>query len=539
MKGRLLFALLLTMALVIGGSTFSPQVYAQTAGSAAISTPTLTTTASSGTSAVLALDGKYSNCTVVALTSTGTATITVFGNPTVNQYGPGGFSLPNTNFGANGAITATTTLTSTPGNVANLPVGFYFTWTGNTGTLTVWATCTSAIARAVGSPPPPSSIPTSPTQNNYVIAQQSVTPVAQPGNDSLQGFTIATSAVAPSLAMMSPGDFLSSESLTKGRWWSGTAATGSANGAFYVALTEIQAALGLGPQAGDVLTMNINAHPIVYTVLAGDSTMAILANSLAAAVNADGTSSAIVTAVGSTSGTLGIVTLTAKTAGICCRYALSSSVSGGSQETLNSYALMDVPDYYIDEGKNVVGWSLATDLGDYTFDHSGNFQGPAGHNLNIRQGAGASSAITFNLNNPGNYNGIAIYDGTSNVNHADLLYPMNVHIITGPLEAEICVYTANNCTAAPTNPGYTGEFVNVNGSTTGPTQHEVSSFCTAATSCTINFGVAWTSATSYSCQVTAEGAADDAHIVPASKTASSIQFAGSTSVVRDFQCAGI
>jgi hypothetical protein len=94
---------------------------------------------------VLALDGNYANCSVVTLATTGIATVTVYGNTSPGLYGLGGPSLANTNFGANGVITATTTQSVTSGNVANLPVGLYFTWAGNTGTLHAWATCSSAI----------------------------------------------------------------------------------------------------------------------------------------------------------------------------------------------------------------------------------------------------------------------------------------------------------------------------------------------------------------------------------------------------------
>lgn len=395
---------------------------------------------------------------------------------------------------------------------------------------------TLPVGASNAAPADPSSIPVSATGNNYVIAQHSTTPTSQPGNDMLQGFRVAAGG-SPTLSMLTAGDFMTSETTAKGRIWAGQAVNSAAVGVVYIALTELQAANSLPPNAGDVLTITINAHAVAYTVQAGDTTMATLATNVAAAINADGTSNLIVSAVGSTSGTLGLVTITALTSGICCRYSLSSSVSGGAKETLNSFPLMDVAGYYLDEGKNVTGWSVGTDLGSYTFDHSGNFVGPAGHNLNIKGGAGASSAITFNLNNPGNYNGIAIYDGSSNVNNADLLYPMNVHIITGPLEAEICQYVANNCTSAPTNPGYVGEWLNVNGSNSGPTQHQQFGTCSAALTCTLNWGVSWTSATSYSCVVTAEGAADDPHIT--TKTASQTVFTGSTSVVRDFLCSGI
>lgn len=120
-------------------------VTAQTTG-LVVASQDVASTAAGGTSQVLALDGKYSNCSVVTQTTAATATVTVYGNTTPSLYGPGAPSLANTNFGASGVITATTTQSAMTGNVANLPVGLYFTWAGNTGILHARATCTSAIA---------------------------------------------------------------------------------------------------------------------------------------------------------------------------------------------------------------------------------------------------------------------------------------------------------------------------------------------------------------------------------------------------------
>lgn len=111
-------------------------------------TQVVNSTAAAGTSSIIALDGKYSNCTVIAQTSTSTASVVVYGNTQATQYGPAAPNAVNSNFGSSGTITATTTQSQTSGNVANLPVGFYFTWSGNSGTLYAWAVCSSAIARA-------------------------------------------------------------------------------------------------------------------------------------------------------------------------------------------------------------------------------------------------------------------------------------------------------------------------------------------------------------------------------------------------------
>ena len=125
MKPRLLtrlFAGAGVAGIVLAFCAMQPVARAQTTG-VNVSLPTLVTTASAGTSGTLALDGKYSNCTVTTVTSTSTATVTVYGNYVTGQYGPAAPNLANGNFGSSGAITATTTTAYTAGNVANLPIG--------------------------------------------------------------------------------------------------------------------------------------------------------------------------------------------------------------------------------------------------------------------------------------------------------------------------------------------------------------------------------------------------------------------------------
>lgn len=107
--------------------------------SGAITTPIISSTSASGVSGVLALDGKFPNCVVYAQTSTSTATIVANGNTQTAAYGQ---SSAYVQVGTN--ITATTTMTATQENMASAPVGFFFTWSGNSGTLTAWATCSQA-----------------------------------------------------------------------------------------------------------------------------------------------------------------------------------------------------------------------------------------------------------------------------------------------------------------------------------------------------------------------------------------------------------
>ena len=161
MKPRLLtrlFAGAGVAGIVLAFCAMQPVARAQTTG-VNVSLPTLVTTASAGTSGTLALDGKYSNCTVTTVTSTSTATVTVYGNYVTGQYGPAAPNLANGNFGSSGAITATTTTAYTAGNVANLPIGLFYTWSGNSGTLTVQAVCSSAVAKAASGSAGPSGAP--------------------------------------------------------------------------------------------------------------------------------------------------------------------------------------------------------------------------------------------------------------------------------------------------------------------------------------------------------------------------------------------
>jgi len=73
----------------------------------------------------------------------GGTSLTVYGT---GQVGPTATSqwFPNANFGASGVISVGTSPGSTSGYAANYPGGFYFGWSGNTGTLSAYATCSTA-----------------------------------------------------------------------------------------------------------------------------------------------------------------------------------------------------------------------------------------------------------------------------------------------------------------------------------------------------------------------------------------------------------
>ena len=197
-------ALAIVGALVLGSWPPWP-IGAQSTG-VVVTTPVVSSTASVGTSGVLTLDGKYSNCTVNAQTSTSTASIVVYGNSQAGQYGPGAPGAVNATFGSGGTITATTTATAFSGNVASLPVGAYFTWSGNSGTLYAWMTCTSATGAAVIASVPPVTLitPVPVTQasvpwnvqctsaancpnNSTIVAPTGALPVASAGASPVTG----------------------------------------------------------------------------------------------------------------------------------------------------------------------------------------------------------------------------------------------------------------------------------------------------------------------------------------------------------------
>lgn len=112
---------------------------------------------------------------------------------------------------------------------------------------------------------------------------------------------------------------------------------GSNSGGAYatpVTATSLGAASGTvlmgSPASGDVVNVTINGHEVSYTVVTGDTTATLLAQHVAAAINADMTDSAIVTAANNSSPT---VTITAKANGTVGCYSLAASITGGGGTT--------------------------------------------------------------------------------------------------------------------------------------------------------------------------------------------------------------
>jgi len=144
---RWILALVAACALVpIAGRAQVPPLF--TPSGNPIWTGQVTSQAATGQSTILPLQG-HSNCTVIASDTVGGASITVFGTA---QPGPTATSqwFVNQNFGVSGVISVTSSPASSTGNVANYPGGFYFTWSGNTGTLSAYASCSTAVAKRTG-----------------------------------------------------------------------------------------------------------------------------------------------------------------------------------------------------------------------------------------------------------------------------------------------------------------------------------------------------------------------------------------------------
>lgn len=296
------------------------------------------------------------------------------------------------------------------------------------------------------------------------------------------------------------GDLLAAESSTVGRVWLGKAPTGHAVATVYVGLAQFQAA----PHVGDILTVTVNGTAVPYTVTSSDTNLATLDTDVASAIQASSVSS-IATAAAVTGG----VSITAVAGGFTGRYSLAVSLSGGSKETLAARPKLDIPGNYLDYFGFVNGFTFSTDLGNYTFDDTGNLIGPVATDLNISSGPGAPShGVVFNKNAAGNNGGLLIYDGTTNIGAS--IVPFDQSTFTGPLYASECPVTSSHCTSAPAHPGYVGPWLNTDGTVTQGTQHQTLALCSspnvvcAANLMTITFTVPWTSTTSYGCTVTSE-----------------------------------
>jgi hypothetical protein len=139
---------IVSAALLIGLLTPAPRAQVFGASGNPVWTGIISSQNPTGSSPILPLAG-HATCSVVAQDTTA-ATVTVLGTAQVNPT-IGSQWFPNPNFGTSGVISVTSSPATTTGNIANYPGGFYFTWTGNTGTLTAYAACSTAGTSAGGS----------------------------------------------------------------------------------------------------------------------------------------------------------------------------------------------------------------------------------------------------------------------------------------------------------------------------------------------------------------------------------------------------
>lgn len=83
------------------------------------------------------------------------------------------------------------------------------------------------------------------------------------------------------------------------------------------------------PAIGDAVNITINGHLVSYTLVTGDTVLATAIGHIVAALNADGTDSAIITASASSPN----VVITAKANGTGGCYSLTASVTGSGGTT--------------------------------------------------------------------------------------------------------------------------------------------------------------------------------------------------------------
>jgi hypothetical protein len=150
-------------------------------------------TAASGTSPQVGCSG--ANLAVITITSGGGATLTVKGS---SDAVIGGTYLTNTAFGTNGVITAPGSSTQWPGSTAVYPVGFEFTYTGNSGTLAGSMVCSAAagVASASGGA---STVTCATPGCNVIVTNATTAPFG-----SAQPVTIASTAPVHDAAPVQP-----------------------------------------------------------------------------------------------------------------------------------------------------------------------------------------------------------------------------------------------------------------------------------------------------------------------------------------------
>lgn len=110
--------------------------------------------------------------------------------------------------------------------------------------------------------------------------------------------------------------------------------------------------------AGPTVTVTINGTAVTYTYVAGDTSTALAAQHIAAAVNANATLSALVSATSSSSNVV-VTALAANEAGM---FPIAVSTTGGATASV-AYGLMDLPNSVVPR----YSFAWPTDTGSRSF----------------------------------------------------------------------------------------------------------------------------------------------------------------------------
>lgn len=113
--------------------------------------------------------------------------------------------------------------------------------------------------------------------------------------------------------------------------------------AAFAGLASGTVTVGGTPSTSNTVVITINGHAVTYTLVSGDTTNTITATHVAAALNADSTDTAIITATASGA----VVTIVAKASGLPGQYSLTSSGTGGTTATASDTELDYAANVYI------------------------------------------------------------------------------------------------------------------------------------------------------------------------------------------------
>ena len=161
--------------------------------------------------------------------------------------------------------------------------------------------------------------------------------------------------------------------------WSVTATTSQAPVAQVDSVT-----LGGTAEAADTYSVTVNANTITYTVTGADANLDAVRDKLVAAINADPTVSAAVTAA---PGSAGALTLTAKTAGTAFT-ATSAATNGGA--TADNTATISTTTANAGTTKKTAPVTL-------TFDERGQIKSPTTLNLALSWDNGGSATVALDM----------------------------------------------------------------------------------------------------------------------------------------------